>query len=164
MNGDERDTTSPAFPKGRWVLPAALVEDLYPEPRGPGRRTRRTARDWFVDFACFGRGRRLVAGHRPGGVQSAEPPRPHRLARARVAGVEAPLEAHLQDRSGGLHLGDRLQRARHVQRDGLLAEHRQSRARGTADQLGVGRRRRGDHDGVDAPPEDLVHPGRRRLA
>nr|WP_229830381.1 histidine kinase [Streptomyces mutabilis] len=53
MNSDERDTTSPAFAKGRWVLPAALVEDLYPEPRGPGRRTRRTARDWFVDFACF---------------------------------------------------------------------------------------------------------------
>ncbi|MFC0499640.1 histidine kinase [Streptomyces mutabilis] len=53
VNSDERDTTSPAFAKGRWVLPAALVEDLYPEPRGPGRRTRRTARDWFVDFACF---------------------------------------------------------------------------------------------------------------
>ncbi len=53
MNSDERATTSPASAKGRWVLPAALVEDLYPEPRGPGRRTRRTARDWFVDFACF---------------------------------------------------------------------------------------------------------------
>lgn len=43
----------PAFAKRRWVLPAALVEDLYPEPRRPGGRPRRTARDWVVDFACF---------------------------------------------------------------------------------------------------------------
>ncbi len=43
----------PAFAKRRWVLPAALVEDLYPQPRRPGGRTRRTARDWIVDFACF---------------------------------------------------------------------------------------------------------------
>ncbi|MCQ4201932.1 histidine kinase [Streptomyces coelicoflavus] len=43
----------PAFAKRRWVLPAALVEDLYPQPRRPGGRPRRTARDWVVDFACF---------------------------------------------------------------------------------------------------------------
>lgn len=35
------------------MLPAALVEDLYPESRRPGGRPRRTARDWIVDFACF---------------------------------------------------------------------------------------------------------------
>ncbi len=43
----------PAFAKRRWVLPAALVEDLYPEARRSGGRPRRTARDWVVDFACF---------------------------------------------------------------------------------------------------------------
>ena len=35
------------------MLPAALVEDLYPESRRPGGRPRRTARDWIVDFTCF---------------------------------------------------------------------------------------------------------------
>lgn len=53
MNSDKQATTPPAFTERRWVLPAALVEDLYPDSRGPGGRTRRTARDWFVDFACF---------------------------------------------------------------------------------------------------------------
>ncbi|MFB6552356.1 histidine kinase [Streptomyces sp. NPDC056405] len=53
MNSDKQATTPPAFERRRWVLPAALVEDLYPEPRRPGGRPRRTARDWIVDFACF---------------------------------------------------------------------------------------------------------------
>ncbi|CAL9635226.1 hypothetical protein SUDANB174_06146 [Streptomyces sp. enrichment culture] len=53
MNSDEQATTPPAFAKRRWVLPAALVEDLYPEARRPGGRPRRTARDWGVDFTCF---------------------------------------------------------------------------------------------------------------
>ncbi|MGK9462024.1 sensor histidine kinase [Streptomyces sp. G6] len=53
MNSDKQATVPPPFAKRRWVLPAALVEDLYPEPRRPGGRPRRTARDWFVDFACF---------------------------------------------------------------------------------------------------------------
>ncbi|WP_217165510.1 histidine kinase [Streptomyces sp. AC512_CC834] len=53
MNSDKQATVDPAFAKRRWVLPAALVEDLYPQPRRPGGRTRRTARDWIVDFACF---------------------------------------------------------------------------------------------------------------
>ncbi|MFJ6064883.1 histidine kinase [Streptomyces tendae] len=53
VNSDEQATVPPAFAKRRWVLPAALVEDLYPEPRRSGGRTRRTARDWVVDFACF---------------------------------------------------------------------------------------------------------------
>lgn len=43
----------PAFTKRSWVLPAALVEDLYSPSRRPGGRPRRTARDWAVDFACF---------------------------------------------------------------------------------------------------------------
>ncbi|GAA4970232.1 histidine kinase [Streptomyces hyderabadensis] len=53
MNSDEQATAPPAFAKRRWVLPAALVEDLYPEARRPGGRPRRTARDWGVDFTCF---------------------------------------------------------------------------------------------------------------
>ncbi|MFJ8189465.1 sensor histidine kinase [Streptomyces sp. NPDC096094] len=53
MNSDKQATTPTAFERRRWVLPAALVEDLYPEPRRPGGRPRRTARDWIVDFACF---------------------------------------------------------------------------------------------------------------
>ncbi|MEU1047274.1 histidine kinase [Streptomyces sp. NPDC005897] len=53
VNSDEQPTVPPAFAKRRWVLPAALVEDLYPQPRRPGGRPRRTARDWVVDFACF---------------------------------------------------------------------------------------------------------------
>nr|WP_202437545.1 histidine kinase [Streptomyces sp. SID5910] len=36
------------------MLPSALVEQLDPDADGAGRRSRRTARDWFVDFACFG--------------------------------------------------------------------------------------------------------------
>ncbi|MFK4546378.1 signal transduction histidine kinase [Streptomyces tendae] len=53
MNSDKRAEVPPAFAKRRWVLPAALVEDLYPEPRRSRGRPRRTARDWIVDFACF---------------------------------------------------------------------------------------------------------------
>ncbi|CAL9406313.1 hypothetical protein SUDANB150_01548 [Streptomyces sp. enrichment culture] len=53
MNSDEQATAPPAFAKRRWVLPAALVEDLYPEARRPDGRPRRTARDWGVDFTCF---------------------------------------------------------------------------------------------------------------
>ncbi|WP_437036150.1 sensor histidine kinase [Streptomyces sp. enrichment culture] len=53
VNSDEQATAPPAFAKRRWVLPAALVEDLYPEARRPDGRPRRTARDWGVDFTCF---------------------------------------------------------------------------------------------------------------
>ncbi|WND34140.1 histidine kinase [Streptomyces sp. BB1-1-1] len=53
VNSDKQATTPPAFARRRWVLPAALVEDLYPESRRPGGRPRRTARDWIVDFTCF---------------------------------------------------------------------------------------------------------------
>ncbi|WP_454612071.1 sensor histidine kinase [Streptomyces collinus] len=53
VNSDKQAAVPPAFAKRRWVLPAALVEDLYPQPRRSGGRPRRTARDWVVDFACF---------------------------------------------------------------------------------------------------------------
>ncbi|PZT70739.1 sensor histidine kinase [Streptomyces sp. SW4] len=54
MRTDRPATTSPAFPGRRWLLPSALVEELDPDgARTRGRRPRRTARDWLVDFACF---------------------------------------------------------------------------------------------------------------
>ncbi|MFJ7769723.1 response regulator transcription factor [Streptomyces sp. NPDC097107] len=53
MNSEKQVTTPPAFGRRRWVLPATLVEDLYPEYRRPGGRPRRSARDWIVDFTCF---------------------------------------------------------------------------------------------------------------
>ncbi|MEU9558990.1 hypothetical protein [Streptomyces fumanus] len=43
-----------------------------------------------------GRWRLPVAGHRPYGVQPAEPPGPYRLPGPGAARVEAPLEPHLQ--------------------------------------------------------------------
>lgn len=53
MNSDKQATTPPAFAKRRWVLPAALVEDMYPQSRRADGRPRRTGRDWIVDFTCF---------------------------------------------------------------------------------------------------------------
>ncbi|WP_307678229.1 sensor histidine kinase [Streptomyces sp. V4I2] len=44
---------TPAFPGRRWLLPSAVIHEFDPETRRPGRRPRRTARDWIVDFSCF---------------------------------------------------------------------------------------------------------------
>ncbi|MEU9594998.1 histidine kinase [Streptomyces sp. NPDC048193] len=46
--------TTPALPGRRWLLPSALIDQLDPDAEGTGWRSRRTARDWLVDFACFG--------------------------------------------------------------------------------------------------------------
>ncbi|WP_414930648.1 histidine kinase [Streptomyces sp. SHP 1-2] len=51
VSEDRPARITPAFPGRRWLLPSALVEQLDPEPSG--RRPRRTARDWLVDFSCF---------------------------------------------------------------------------------------------------------------
>ncbi|MEU6372110.1 histidine kinase [Streptomyces sp. NPDC046909] len=37
----------------RWLLPSAVLKELDPDTERPGRRPRRTARDWLVDFSCF---------------------------------------------------------------------------------------------------------------
>lgn len=37
----------------RWLFPSALLHDLDPDAGRGGRRPRRTARDWVVDFTCF---------------------------------------------------------------------------------------------------------------
>ena len=37
----------------RWFFPSALIHELDPDASPSGRRPRRTARDWVVDFSCF---------------------------------------------------------------------------------------------------------------
>ncbi|MFC5853310.1 histidine kinase [Streptomyces chlorus] len=37
----------------RWFFPSALIHELDPDAARSGRRPRRTARDWVVDFTCF---------------------------------------------------------------------------------------------------------------
>ncbi|MET9776592.1 histidine kinase [Streptomyces sp. NPDC006367] len=53
MDEDRPVGTNPAFPGRRWLLPSALADQLDPDAGGSGRRSRRTARDWLVDFTCF---------------------------------------------------------------------------------------------------------------
>ncbi|MFI9748834.1 sensor histidine kinase [Streptomyces collinus] len=45
---------TPALSTGRrWFFPSALLHELDPDAARAGRRPRRTARDWAVDFSCF---------------------------------------------------------------------------------------------------------------
>ncbi|MFE9674924.1 histidine kinase [Streptomyces sp. NPDC006259] len=61
MRGDDRPTPAPAaatfpegtFPTRRWLLPSAVAAEPDPDAGPRGRRPRRTARDWLVDFTCF---------------------------------------------------------------------------------------------------------------
>ncbi|MGC0328714.1 signal transduction histidine kinase [Streptomyces sp. SAI-170] len=56
MKGDGTQTTGPtgpAFEGRRWLFPSAVIHELDPDAVRPGRRPRRTARDWLVDFSCF---------------------------------------------------------------------------------------------------------------
>ncbi|CAL9628128.1 hypothetical protein SUDANB176_06010 [Streptomyces sp. enrichment culture] len=41
------------FTGRRWFFPSALLHELDPDTARSGRRPRRTARDWVVDFSCF---------------------------------------------------------------------------------------------------------------
>lgn len=41
------------FEGRRWLFPSAVIHELDPGPGAAGRRPRRTARDWLVDFSCF---------------------------------------------------------------------------------------------------------------
>ncbi|CAL9289426.1 hypothetical protein SUDANB51_06602 [Streptomyces sp. enrichment culture] len=45
--------TPALFTGRRWFIPSALLHELDPDARRAGRRPRRTARDWVVDFSCF---------------------------------------------------------------------------------------------------------------
>ena len=53
MSGDETVSEPQAFPGRRWLLPSAVIHEFDPAAVRPGRRPRRTARDWMVDFSCF---------------------------------------------------------------------------------------------------------------
>ncbi|EFL35876.1 two-component system sensor kinase [Streptomyces viridochromogenes DSM 40736] len=61
VSGDDTGQASPVptaqtpalFTGRRWFIPSALLHELDPDAGRPGRRPRRTARDWVVDFACF---------------------------------------------------------------------------------------------------------------
>ena len=53
MSVDETVPEPPAFPGRRWLLPSAVIHEFDPAGARPGRRPRRTARDWLVDFSCF---------------------------------------------------------------------------------------------------------------
>jgi hypothetical protein len=92
-------------------------------------------------------------------VQPAQPSRPHRVAHGLIPGVESALEPDLQRRSGRLDLLEHRDRAGDVAGDGLLAEHRQTRAGQHQDQVGMGRCRGRNDRGVDSS----LHRGRRVL-
>ncbi|MFF7097914.1 sensor histidine kinase [Streptomyces rubradiris] len=53
MSNDERTRAPGGFTGRRWLFPSALIHELDPDAGASGRRPRRTARDWVVDFSCF---------------------------------------------------------------------------------------------------------------
>ncbi|PWI14502.1 sensor histidine kinase [Streptomyces sp. Act143] len=53
MSGDKQPAVPRFFAGRRWLLPSAVLNELDPDAGRPGRRPRRTARDWLVDFSCF---------------------------------------------------------------------------------------------------------------
>ncbi|MEU9169754.1 histidine kinase [Streptomyces sp. NPDC048420] len=53
VSGDETVSDPQAFPGRRWLMPSAVIHEFDPAAVRPGRRPRRTARDWIVDFSCF---------------------------------------------------------------------------------------------------------------
>ncbi len=53
MSRDETVSDPEAFAGRRWLMPSAVIHEFDPSAVRPGRRPRRTARDWIVDFSCF---------------------------------------------------------------------------------------------------------------
>ncbi|MFI9827635.1 histidine kinase [Streptomyces sp. NPDC051913] len=53
VSGDKQTAVPQFFAGRRWLLPSAVLNELDPDAERPGRRPRRTARDWLVDFSCF---------------------------------------------------------------------------------------------------------------
>lgn len=53
MSGDKQTAVPQFFAGRRWLLPSAVLNELDPDADRAGRRPRRTARDWLVDFSCF---------------------------------------------------------------------------------------------------------------
>ncbi|MGX9874732.1 sensor histidine kinase [Streptomyces cellulosae] len=53
MTDDKAARTAPVYTGPRWFFPSALIHELDRDASRSGRRPRRTARDWVVDFSCF---------------------------------------------------------------------------------------------------------------
>ncbi|AZP21276.1 sensor histidine kinase [Streptomyces aquilus] len=53
VSGDKQTAVPQFFAGRRWLLPSAVLNELDPDADRAGRRPRRTARDWLVDFSCF---------------------------------------------------------------------------------------------------------------
>ncbi|WP_329333025.1 histidine kinase [Streptomyces sp. NBC_00663] len=53
VSGDKQTAVPQFFAGRRWLLPSAVLNELDPDADRSGRRPRRTARDWLVDFSCF---------------------------------------------------------------------------------------------------------------
>ncbi|MEV7015189.1 histidine kinase [Streptomyces sp. NPDC093991] len=53
MTDDKTVRAAPVYTGPRWFFPSALIHELDPDASRSGRRPRRTARDWVVDFSCF---------------------------------------------------------------------------------------------------------------
>ncbi|WKX13852.2 histidine kinase [Streptomyces sp. NL15-2K] len=53
VSGDKLAEVPSTFVGRRWLFPSAVLHELDPDADRPGRRPRRTARDWIVDFSCF---------------------------------------------------------------------------------------------------------------
>ncbi|MFQ3558648.1 histidine kinase [Streptomyces gramineus] len=47
------DISVHTFERRRWLFPSAVIHELDPDAGPAGRRPRRTARDWLVDFSSF---------------------------------------------------------------------------------------------------------------
>ncbi|MFE7170478.1 sensor histidine kinase [Streptomyces sp. NPDC057616] len=78
MSKDKATPAAAAVIGRRWLFPSALLHELDPDAERTGRRPRRTARDWVVDFTCF-----LLAvalGLAAADTLSNDPHTPHALA------------------------------------------------------------------------------------
>lgn len=53
MSKDKAASAAAGVIGRRWLFPSALLHELDPDSGRGGRRPRRTARDWAVDFTCF---------------------------------------------------------------------------------------------------------------
>jgi hypothetical protein len=95
-----------------------------------------------------------VASH-PDDVERADRSVGNEVASAREPGVEAALEPHLELDPGPAHVLDDLGGACEIDRDRLLAERREPGVRARVDQVGVGRGRGRDHDGIDRSEQVL---------
>ena len=80
----------------------------------------------------------------------------HAIRGGAIAGIEAPLEPDLHQDPRPFDLVHHGVERLEVERDGLLAEGRQAGMRRHQQERGVGGRRRGDHECVDAGSNERI--------